>query len=181
MRQILGIFIYPGYKFKCLDALITNFHLPQSTLLMLVSALAGKEYIMKAYKEAVKEKVKKLGIEESVIFLGLRKDVERILQAFDVFVFPSLYEGLPLTLIEAQAAGLPCIISDEVPNEAIVTNLVSVSSLKESPEKWAEKIDKTRCTVRKIQIEEIIKSGYDINDNAKRLQEYYIGKSGLHE
>ena len=50
------IFIYPGYKFKCIDGLITNFHLPQSTLLMLVSALAGKEYIMKAYKEAVKEK-----------------------------------------------------------------------------------------------------------------------------
>ena len=50
------IFIYPGYKFKCLDGLITNFHLPQSTLLMLVSALAGKDYIMKAYEEAVKEK-----------------------------------------------------------------------------------------------------------------------------
>ena len=50
------IFIYPGYKFKCLDGLITNFHLPQSTLLMLVSALAGKDYIMKAYNEAVKEK-----------------------------------------------------------------------------------------------------------------------------
>lgn len=50
------IFIYPGYKFKCLDALITNFHLPESTLIMLVSALAGREYIMKAYNEAVKEK-----------------------------------------------------------------------------------------------------------------------------
>ena len=51
-----GIYIYPGYKFKCLDGLITNFHLPQSTLLMLVSALAGKEYIMEAYKKAVEEK-----------------------------------------------------------------------------------------------------------------------------
>ena len=51
-----NIFIYPGYKFKCVDALITNFHLPESTLLMLVSALAGKDYIIKAYKEAVKEK-----------------------------------------------------------------------------------------------------------------------------
>ena len=51
-----SIFIYPGYKFKCIDALITNFHLPESTLLMLVSALAGKDYIMKAYNEAVKEK-----------------------------------------------------------------------------------------------------------------------------
>ena len=50
------IFIYPGYHFKCLDALVTNFHLPESTLLMLVSALAGKEYILKAYNEAVKEK-----------------------------------------------------------------------------------------------------------------------------
>ena len=51
-----SIFIYPGYKFKCIDALITNFHLPESTLLMLVSALAGKDYIMKAYEEAVKKK-----------------------------------------------------------------------------------------------------------------------------
>lgn len=50
------IFIYPGYKFKCIDGLITNFHLPQSTLLMLVSAFAGKDYIMEAYNEAVKEK-----------------------------------------------------------------------------------------------------------------------------
>ena len=50
------IFIYPGYKFKCIDALITNFHLPESTLLMLVSALAGKDYILNAYKQAVKEK-----------------------------------------------------------------------------------------------------------------------------
>ena len=51
-----SIFIYPGYKFKCLDALITNFHLPESTLIMLVSALAGREFIMRAYEEAVKEK-----------------------------------------------------------------------------------------------------------------------------
>ena len=53
-----SIYIYPGYKFKCLDGLITNFHLPESTLLMLVSALAGKENIMNAYEEAVKEKYK---------------------------------------------------------------------------------------------------------------------------
>ena len=59
VREVEGdtnIFIYPGYKFKCVDALITNFHLPESTLLMLVSALAGKDYIMSAYEEAVKEK-----------------------------------------------------------------------------------------------------------------------------
>lgn len=59
VKEIEGdtsIFIYPGYKFKCIDALVTNFHLPESTLLMLVSSLAGKDYIMKAYSEAVKEK-----------------------------------------------------------------------------------------------------------------------------
>ena len=51
-----GIYIYPGYKFKCIDGLITNFHLPKSTLLMLVSALAGREFILKSYNEAVKER-----------------------------------------------------------------------------------------------------------------------------
>ena len=61
------IFIYPGYKFKCIDALITNFHLPESTLLMLVSALAGKEYIMKAYKTAVDEKYKFFSFGDAMI------------------------------------------------------------------------------------------------------------------
>ena len=61
VKEIEGdtsIFIYPGYKFKCIDKLITNFHLPESTLIMLVSSLAGKNFIMKAYNEAVKEKYK---------------------------------------------------------------------------------------------------------------------------
>ena len=53
-----NIFIYPGYKFKCIDNLITNFHLPESTLIMLVSSLAGREFILKAYNEAVREKYK---------------------------------------------------------------------------------------------------------------------------
>ena len=53
-----GIFIYPGYKFKVVDALITNFHLPESTLIMLVSALAGKDFVMGAYEEAIKERYK---------------------------------------------------------------------------------------------------------------------------
>ena len=64
-----GIFIYPGYKFKCIDGLITNFHLPQSTLLMLVSALAGKDYIMKAYKEAVKEKYRFFSFGDAMVII----------------------------------------------------------------------------------------------------------------
>ena len=64
-----SIFIYPGYKFKCIDGLITNFHLPESTLLMLVSALAGKDYIMKAYKEAVKEKYRFFSFGDAMLIL----------------------------------------------------------------------------------------------------------------
>ena len=64
-----SIFIYPGYKFKCIDGLITNFHLPESTLLMLVSALAGKDYIMKAYNEAVKERYRFFSFGDAMLIL----------------------------------------------------------------------------------------------------------------
>ena len=64
-----SIFIYPGYKFKCIDGLITNFHLPESTLLMLVSALAGKDYILKAYEEAVKEKYRFFSFGDAMLIL----------------------------------------------------------------------------------------------------------------
>ena len=63
------IFIYPGYKFKMIDGLITNFHLPESTLLMLVSALAGKEYIMAAYEEAVKERYRFFSFGDAMLIL----------------------------------------------------------------------------------------------------------------
>ena len=71
------IFIYPGYKFKCIDGLITNFHLPQSTLLMLVSALAGKDYIMGAYKEAVKEKYRFFSFGDAMLILGTNKLIKK--------------------------------------------------------------------------------------------------------
>ena len=64
-----NIFIYPGYKFKCLDALITNFHLPESTLIMLVSALAGKDFIMKVYKEAVNQKYRFFSFGDAMLIL----------------------------------------------------------------------------------------------------------------
>ena len=64
-----SIFIYPGYKFKCVDALITNFHLPQSTLIMLVSALAGKDFVMEAYRQAVEEKYRFFSFGDAMIIL----------------------------------------------------------------------------------------------------------------
>ena len=70
MKEVEGdtsIFIYPGYKFKCIDSLITNFHLPESTLIMLVSTLAGKDFIMNAYNEAVKEEYKFFSFGDAMI------------------------------------------------------------------------------------------------------------------
>ena len=76
---------------------------------------------------------------KNVIFTGTRSDVNELMQAMDMFVFPSLYEGLPVTMIEAQAAGLPCVISDYVSEECIVTSeLISVMKLSDSVEMWAE-------------------------------------------
>lgn len=77
----------------------------------------------------MQEKVQELGIAEHVRFLGVRSDVADLMQAMDVFVLPSLYEGLPVTMVEAQAAGLPCIISDKVPPECILTEVWWMSCL----------------------------------------------------
>jgi len=123
----------------------------------------------------IKSKVKSLGISDHVRFLGSRSDVADLMQAMDVFVFPSLYEGLPLTMIEAQASGLPCIISDKVSEECIVTDgLVSSESLSASPLQWADRILSIRTTPRGNHRDEIAANGFDISNEAIKLQEYYI-------
>lgn len=124
---------------------------------------------------AIKEKTKEMHIEDKVIFAGVRSDVQDCMQAMDVFVFPSLYEGLPVTMIEAQAAGLPCIISDRVSEECIVTDgLVTLQSLEESPNRWAEQIMEVWNQPRKTHREELQKAGYDIQTAARELEEFYI-------
>ena len=126
----------------------------------------------------IKNKVQKLQLNNSVIFTGVRTDVNRLLQAMDVFVFPSLYEGFPVTMVEAQASGIPCIISDKVPDECIITEgLVDVKSLSDSSEKWAECILSKKEVKRRNVSDDIIKSGFDIKSAAKWLEEFYIGKA----
>ena len=101
------------------------------------------------------------------------------MQAMDVFVFPSLYEGLPVTMVEAQAAGLPCIISDQVPEECIITtNLVTTQKLTDSHKIWAEHILRRAKNTRTDHYDEIKSHGYDIEEAAKWLQNYYIAHSG---
>lgn len=125
-------------------------------------------------QEEIKEKAKKLGLENKVIFAGLRSDVPDLMQAMDVFVLPSLYEGLGIVAIEAQASGLPCVLSDAVPNEALLTDLVVKMSLNVSPSKWSDVIDKHSEMIRKNTYDEIRLAGYDIKDNSKKLQDYYL-------
>ena len=120
-------------------------------------------------------KAQELGIAEHVRFLGVRSDVADLMQTMDVFVFPSLYEGLPVTMVEAQASGLPCIISDKVPPECILTEgLVNIMPLSASPEAWAEKILAMRAIPRTDRHEEIAAHGFDITTEAVKLQEFYI-------
>lgn len=121
----------------------------------------------------IEEKVKRLGLTEKVIFTGVRSDIPDLLQAMDIFVFPSHYEGLPVTLIEAQAAGLPCLISDGVPIECKKTDLVCQKTLSKTSKEWEEEILKMAEIQRRDTYEEIVTAGYDIKENAKYLTKIY--------
>ena len=130
-------------------------------------------------KTQIQEKVKKLNLEAKVIFAGVRSDVPDLLQAMDVFVFPSLYEGVPVTMIEAQASGLPCVISDGVPEECIVTSgLVTTMKLLAGPCDWASHIMERSNTNRENHLSEIKMAGYDIIMAARKLENFYLTKYG---
>lgn len=121
----------------------------------------------------IEEKVKKLNLRDNVIFTGVRSDANRLLQAMDCFVFPSLYEGLPVTLIEAQAAGLPCIVSDVITKEVQITEQVKYLPL-DDPKKWCDAIAKEKANIIRLNSTEIIsESGYDIHDTAEWLTDFY--------
>lgn len=123
----------------------------------------------------LKQKVKELNLQDSVHFLGLRNDVPELLQAMDVFLFPSLHEGFSVAFVEAQTTGIKCVISDGVPAESIlVKENVEVISLKENAEQWAEKIVKIDVSQRKDVSEIIKEKGYDIKENARKLEDKYI-------
>ena len=123
----------------------------------------------------IQDKAQKLGIAERVRFLGVRSDVAELMQAMDVFVFPSLYEGLPVALVEAQASGLPCVISDKISRESIVTDgLVDVVPLADSVDAWAGTILEKRKLERTDRSAEIAAHGFDIKTEAVKLQEFYL-------
>lgn len=130
--------------------------------------------------EQIKAQVKNLGISENVIFLGKTPDVCSYMQAMDIFVLPSLYEGLPVVLVEAQSAGLPCLVSDKVAVEANLTGKMKYISI-QSTAKWVNQIEalnrelpdidrKKCCEYNNMKIAD---AGYDITRSAEVLRNYY--------
>ena len=125
----------------------------------------------------IKEKVKRLKLEDSVIFMGLRDDVPELMQAMDLFFLPSLYEGLPVVGIEAQATGLPVLTSTGVTSETDITGNVIFIDLNKGVDFWAKKLlDISKNFVRKNEEKIIEKQGYNIKSTAKYLQNFYLNK-----
>ncbi len=125
----------------------------------------------------IKSKVKSLGLDDKVIFLGLRDDIHKILSASDVFLFPSLYEGLPVTMVEAQSSGIRCFISDAIPSQCILSDDVTVMSLNNSAAQWADEILTFSGGYNRLdRYEHIANKNFDISSNAKWLEEFYISQ-----
>tara|TARA_R110002049_G_C9177314_1_gene562974 strand:+ start:11853 stop:12959 length:1107 start_codon:yes stop_codon:yes gene_type:complete len=118
--------------------------------------------------------IDKKNISDDIKVLGTRNDIPEILQSIDIFLFPSINEGLPVTLIEAQAAGIKTIASEEITKEVKITHLIDYISLHQPPKFWAEQILNSYPYERVNTKDQIISGGYDIKNNAILLQDYYI-------
>lgn len=140
---------------------------PDSVLMLVGTGEKEKE---------IHEKVDRLGLTKDVLFMGFHNNVNEYMWAMDVFVFPSLYEGLGLVLIEAQATGMHCFASKGVvPKEAKVSDLLDYISIESDAKEWASQISK--CNKEKIETETSIKkAGYFIGDTSKELELFYINR-----
>ena len=127
--------------------------------------------------EQAKALAKELGVEKKVHFLGNHSNVYDYYQAMDYFVYPSRYEGLPGTVVEAQSAGLCCVMSDTICDEVVVTELVTTMSIEDSPEKWAEYIRSTQDYERTSHLQQVQEAGFDVNTQTEIMTEFY--ESGI--
>lgn len=127
-------------------------------------------------EKSLLEQVKEYGIASRVRFLGVREDIPMLMQAADAFLFPSLFEGLPVTVVEAQAAGLPVVMSDTITDEVCLTDLVESCSLNEAVHLWAKKAFDAAGKTERDRTEYagvIAQKGYDVRQNAKKLAAFY--------
>lgn len=119
------------------------------------------------------QKAKDLGLEHKVLFLGIRADVQQVVQGFDAFVFPSHHEGLPVTLIEAQASGLHCYVSNTITSEADLGLGLMTFLSNRSVNQYVDAITHAKRSKRTIADDSLIRRGYDIRATARWLQHYY--------
>ena len=132
--------------------------------------LVGDGELRASIEHIVEEKQ----LKDVVIFAGIQPNVWDYYQAMDVFLFPSIYEGLPVSMVEAQAAGLPCFVSSNVPYETAITDLVDFISLDISPKNWALKI-LDNCNAERLDVtDKIKKAGYDVSYTANWLTDFYL-------
>lgn len=125
-------------------------------------------------EQDIRNKVKELGLEDSVRFMGKQKDTSEFYQAMDCFVLPSRYEGLGVVAIEAQACSVPVICSTAVPKDAKITSSVKFIGLDESSSNWADCVlDVIKTQVKRNEREEVRKAGYDIEVEAQKLTDFY--------
>jgi len=121
-------------------------------------------------EEEIKTKIRECNLENDVVLLSHRTDIPELLKTMDVFVFPSLYEGLSVTLVEAQVAGLKCVISDTINNESILSDKTIIVPLNSEPEIWADKIlDNNIVNTNHGNIEE-----FNLKNEILHLQDLYL-------
>lgn len=123
--------------------------------------------------EEMKQLAGELAIEDRVYFAGNKGNVFDYYQAMDYFVYPSRYEGLPGTVLEAQVSGLRCLISDSICEEVSVTDLVHTMGIGQEPESWADYIERTQDYMRTSRLEEVREAGFDVEAQAEKMMEFY--------
>lgn len=127
-------------------------------------------------KTAIREKIKALHVAEKVKLLGVRSDINALLHAMDLFVFPSFHEGLPVTLVEAQGAGLPCFISDRITKEVdLGAGLIEHIPLTGTND-WVQQIIQSKKQIRSRNVDHDVfsRKGYDIRNTVKEMQSTYL-------
>lgn len=168
----VGRFEYPKNHDFIIDVFEkVNKKIPESILLLVGDGKSRSE---------IEKKVKRMELSDKVIFFGVTDEVNKLLQAMDIFLFPSIYEGLPLTLIEAQTSGLTCFISDTITKTVKCNDDLFFLSLEKDATYWAKDIfnfqkenyNKNNNT-RKKGIHYVEQSGYDINKSSNELVKIY--------
>ena len=129
--------------------------------------------------DSVREKATSLGLSDRVIFTGNQAQVADFYMAMDFFVFPSIFEGLPGSVIEAQAAGLRCLVSDSVTDEVLITPLAQAHSLSDKASVWAQNVLERRSYEREQMAQAIKEAGFDVSDQVKFLEKLYLQENRL--